>query len=344
MKLIYICKKLEINQALGQRKRRKGLIDGIKNLNVEVHYVELPTHFDLKRYIAVLFMVLRKRSDAKTRFFFEFERNFLLFYCCAGRGNSMLDICDSRILLSKLDSRNTKNLARKQLRLFAKKLFYGIFLALTTHLFDLVSYISESDMTADGKWLRANCQVVVLLNGIDDDLLSVGDLRNSKGSFLAVGDWSYQPNLEMLHCILKASKDSQLLRERRIRIVGPNLPPIVLPDYVDYLPWVEELIEVYRGCSFMLAPMFSGSGVKNKVLESAAVGIPVLGTEKTFIGLPKDILKLCSIVDFADYRSIEKIVDGFEADKHFANFRISNELVSWDQLVKVQLETWLSCE
>lgn len=50
-------------------------------------------------------------------------------------------------------------------------------------------------------------------------------------------------------------------------------------DYVDDLPMLLNEGTIY------IAPIFSGSGIKNKVLEAMAVGLPVIGTPEAFEGI-----------------------------------------------------------
>lgn len=54
---------------------------------------------------------------------------------------------------------------------------------------------------------------------------------------------------------------------------------------VDYIPYVECLEDIYRERSVMVAPIFKGYGIINKVLEAMAAGCLVVGDRTAFNGI-----------------------------------------------------------
>ena len=42
--------------------------------------------------------------------------------------------------------------------------------------------------------------------------------------------------------------------------------------------YVEDLREYYRRCTVFIAPLLTGSGIKNKILEAMAAGIPIVSS------------------------------------------------------------------
>ena len=101
------------------------------------------------------------------------------------------------------------------------------------------------------------------------------------------GPQSYQPNLEAVVRIVQ--RINPLLREKagfsyRILICGGGLPAAYrkLEDYremgIDYLGFVENIDEYVLAADAMLNPVTSGGGVKTKVIESLALGTPVIST------------------------------------------------------------------
>jgi glycosyltransferase involved in cell wall biosynthesis len=56
----------------------------------------------------------------------------------------------------------------------------------------------------------------------------------------------------------------------------------VLPD----VP-VDELNDLYTRARIAIVPLLSGAGVKGKVIEAFAKGVPVAGTDVAFEGMPK---------------------------------------------------------
>lgn len=63
---------------------------------------------------------------------------------------------------------------------------------------------------------------------------------------------------------------------------------------VKYLGFVENPYVEIRKCKALIAPIFEGAGVKVKVIEALALGVPVIGTDVAFEGI--DIDDLAGIV------------------------------------------------
>jgi hypothetical protein len=59
-----------------------------------------------------------------------------------------------------------------------------------------------------------------------------------------------------------------------------------MPNNIDYLGFVDRPLDIiYTSCA-VIAPLFTGAGVKVKVIDSFTTGTPVIGTNITFEGLP----------------------------------------------------------
>lgn len=57
---------------------------------------------------------------------------------------------------------------------------------------------------------------------------------------------------------------------------------------VTFIPYCDDLPLLYSQCRVALSPMFSGTGVKIKIVEALSYGRPVVATEKGVIGMPGD--------------------------------------------------------
>jgi glycosyltransferase involved in cell wall biosynthesis len=68
---------------------------------------------------------------------------------------------------------------------------------------------------------------------------------------------------------------------KRVAAMHPQL--VRLEDYVD------DLDGLFATTTAMLAPLRYGTGVKVKVLEALARGLPVVGTERAFSGIPIEL-------------------------------------------------------
>ena len=77
--------------------------------------------------------------------------------------------------------------------------------------------------------------------------------------------------------------------DARFVIAGAEPPPHLVSDTeagVEVTGFVEDLDAVYRDASCFVAPLTSGAGVKFKVVQAMAWGLPVVGTPVAFEGLP----------------------------------------------------------
>lgn len=86
-----------------------------------------------------------------------------------------------------------------------------------------------------------------------------------------------------------------------IKIVGnvnEAFKNAVLPDNVEMLGRVDDIASFYRNASAVIAPIFSGSGLKTKTVEALRFGKTVLGTSEAFEGIDlrnnPEIGKLCN--------------------------------------------------
>ena len=106
-------------------------------------------------------------------------------------------------------------------------------------------------------------------------------------SLLFVGDFSHQPNREAVKLI--CSKIYPAIRNLRIKItlVGRNIKKIkkYLNSEIDSYENVEDVRPYYWGSTLFIAPIFSGSGMRIKILEAASCGIPILMTHLANLGV-----------------------------------------------------------
>ena len=77
------------------------------------------------------------------------------------------------------------------------------------------------------------------------------------------------------------------------------------PQNVDVIPFVEDLEDIYGNSKICICPMLRGTGMKIKVVEAMAHGIPVVCNERGVDGLPDKMLSGCLVTDdpevFAQY-------------------------------------------
>ena len=80
-------------------------------------------------------------------------------------------------------------------------------------------------------------------------------------------------------------------------------PPRTAPN-VAWAGWVDDVAEVYAPGSILLCPVFLRGGIKTKVLEGFAHGVPVIGNPASFEGLDLPAYPLC----FADEAALARFL------------------------------------
>jgi len=134
-------------------------------------------------------------------------------------------------------------------------------------------------------------RIMILPNGVDSslfftkhppvikrDLLFVGSL----GAYGALVEWIIT---NVWPAVRKRFPDTTMT------IVGRGAPASLMKrirddDRITYIPFIEKLQDVYRGRMISVLPVRKGSGLINKVVESMAAGVPVVGDQGSFNAIP----------------------------------------------------------
>ena len=124
---------------------------------------------------------------------------------------------------------------------------------------------------------------------IDDKISSIVPVK-SVNEFAMMGTWDRPDNFEgALWLINGLSKF--LTKPITINIIGSKFPINKIVDtdmiHLNVLGFVVDPYPLISECKAMLCPLFSGAGIKVKVIDSLACGTPVIGTEIAFEGFSK---------------------------------------------------------
>ena len=113
-----------------------------------------------------------------------------------------------------------------------------------------------------------------------------------KDYFVFFGKWDRDDNLDGLKWFF-SDVYQKINNPVKIYIIGVALPEDFqnkLRNYpnVEYLGFVDNPYGIIANAKAMFAPLFSGAGVKVKVVESLACGTPVIGNKISFEGIDED--------------------------------------------------------
>jgi polysaccharide biosynthesis protein PslH len=127
-------------------------------------------------------------------------------------------------------------------------------------------------------------QVDVLPHVVDTRVFTPGDGTPVRPSVLFVGNYHHKPNVEAAFWLTEQVWPSVQSRvpEATLRLVGPGLDAgrrAALEGLgAEVAGRVEDLVGAYRASMVFANPIRSGGGMRGKVLEAFACGVPVVST------------------------------------------------------------------
>jgi GT2 family glycosyltransferase/SAM-dependent methyltransferase/glycosyltransferase involved in cell wall biosynthesis len=126
------------------------------------------------------------------------------------------------------------------------------------------------------------------------DVQSLVSPPEGRTGILFVGGFEHPPNVDAaLHLVKDVMPEVwRELGDVRVSIVGAEAPAEVralASPLVDVLGWVEDLQPLLDGSRLMLAPLRYGAGMKGKVTQCLAAGLPVVTTSVGAEGLLRGV-------------------------------------------------------
>lgn len=144
--------------------------------------------------------------------------------------------------------------------------------------YDHVVFVSDIETEELNRKLSApKCTTITL--GVDYDFYSEDILCSRQANRAAfVGNFGYTPNVDSLKLITTQVLPSL---EDSIKLIAVGKAPVdIVGQYqssrVSFTGAVDDLRPYIKQCTVFLAPIAYGSGVKTKILEAMAMGIPVV--------------------------------------------------------------------
>ncbi|MBK5290474.1 MAG: glycosyltransferase, partial [Acidobacteriia bacterium] len=139
--------------------------------------------------------------------------------------------------------------------------------------------------------------------GIDAASYRFQSARRRPGTILFLGSFRHLPNAEALQWFVRKALPFVLARrpEARLTIIGSDPPPKhSLSDWgdsIDLQGFVEDIQRPMADHAVFICPILSGSGVRVKLLEAFASGIPVVSTTLGAEGLTERDGEFCALAD-----------------------------------------------
>lgn len=134
----------------------------------------------------------------------------------------------------------------------------------------------------------------VIPNGVDAEHFAPGDEPQEPSTCVFWGRLDYGPNLQALtwFCdrVWPALKARVLSAKLRVYGFQPTEAALALGRRpgIELTANLPDLRSAVRGNQVAVLPFVSGGGIKNKVLEAAALGLPVVASDRAMLGLTGD--------------------------------------------------------
>jgi glycosyltransferase involved in cell wall biosynthesis len=150
--------------------------------------------------------------------------------------------------------------------------------------FDAVLAVSETDAQKIGALAGGQCEPVTVPIGIDCETIRPIARQRGAVDILNVGTMSYPPNADGVTWFARQILPlvSQYLPGITFRIVGdkpdPQVRALTANPFIIVTGYVEDLGPLVAQSAVFVVPLRSGSGMRVKILNAFAQGIPVVST------------------------------------------------------------------
>lgn len=145
---------------------------------------------------------------------------------------------------------------------------------------------------------------VVVPNGVDNTYFHPIEKKRSS-DLVFVGNLSYQPNQDAVAYLVNEVMPRLHQQNPHIRllIAGAHMPSYMkkwASNTIQCAGWFNDIRDAYASASLFVAPLFSGAGLQNKLLEAMSMGMPCVTTTVVNASLNAEHNKNILIADDAD--------------------------------------------
>lgn len=252
----------------------------------------------------------------------------------------------------RLSVQTTNPLKKFYLNVLAKRLQH--FEMGCMNQFDALTFVTQTD-ALHFKQFGLNKPAYIAPTGIDIVRLKPDTNQIIPNTILHIGSMDWMPNQEAVQWFIQevwpglSAKHPQLV----FKIAGRNMPGHFYTfngNGIAVLGEVEDAIALMQSAAIMVVPLFSGSGIRIKILEGMALGKCIVSTQLGYCGIDatdgKDIHLASSANDFI--RVISNLLDNpllitntsiaarRLIEEHYESKSIIQKLLHFYQIIKKQ--------
>lgn len=169
-------------------------------------------------------------------------------------------------------------------------LLKGIYQRAYRKLLDRVWVVSNADKQAF-RWFAGIRNVDILANGVDAEYFAPGSEERFPNSCVFWGRLDFGPNIQAVEWFAKKvwPRVRVAVPDAKFQLYGFQPTPAIRAlsgrDGIDLSADLPDIRAAVRSHEVVVLPFVSGGGIKNKLLEAAALGMPILASPHAFNGL-----------------------------------------------------------
>ena len=155
--------------------------------------------------------------------------------------------------------------------------------------FTSVIVLTERDKCLVEK-LNSNIKATIIPTGVDTDFYKPNEYVGYEKNLVFVGHYRHFPNADAIVYFVKKiyPKIVQKISNIKLYIVGSGVTKVVeelKDDNIFITGEVEDIRQYLKKPNIFIAPVRLGGGIKGKVLEAMAMGVPVVATQEAVSGI-----------------------------------------------------------
>ena len=174
---------------------------------------------------------------------------------------------------------------------------------------DAVTVISEYDLNKFKKLLPG---VQYFISSAGAYMPEIKEKRKEK-YLISISNWEWDPNIQGLKWFLDNvwPEIHSINPDITYAVAGKGIPEKMRKNYtllnIEFLGFVDNIEKFRQQGTLFIAPLFSGSGMKLKVLEAFASGLPTITTKVGIQGIKAEAGK-----DYIHAETAEEFIEGIQ--------------------------------